>query len=166
MGSVVSGLPAARLQEEWLALSRLRPRGAAVSCPAFPGLAPAPAVARSAWLARFSAAAVRRVQPVQQLAGLEASAQPGPALQRGEPAAQDAVVAAWVAAEVPLQAAEPPGAAAGLRQEVQDGVAGQQPGARDAEVLQPEVPGGPAAELPSAVAWAFRRDQVLPWPEP
>jgi len=67
---------------------------------------------------------------------------------------------------VRLQAAARPGAAAGPQREVQDAVAGQQPGARGAEVLQPEVPGGPAAELPSGAAWVFRRDQVLPWPEP
>jgi hypothetical protein len=109
------------------------------------------------------------VQPARQLAESEASAQPGLALQLEEPAAQDAAVvpvAAWVAAEVRLLAAERPGAAAGLQQEVRDGVAGQQPGARGAEVLQPEVPGGPAAELPSAAAWVFRRDPILPWPEP
>jgi hypothetical protein len=68
MGSAVSDLPAACLQGEWLvlpvspALSRLRPLGAAVSCPVFPALAPAPAVARWVPLARFSAAAVRQVQ--------------------------------------------------------------------------------------------------------
>jgi hypothetical protein len=165
---VVSDLPAACLPEVLLvslALVRLRPPVAAVLFPVFPALAPAPAVARSVSLerARFSVAAG---QPVQQLAGSEAWVQPGPALQPEEPAARDVAVAASVAAEVPLQAAEPPGAAEAPQQEVQDGEAGQ-----DAEVLQPEVPGGPAAELPSverpsAVAWAFRRDQVLPWPEP
>jgi hypothetical protein len=76
------------------------------------------------------------------------------------------VVVLWAAAEVLLQAAEPPGAAVGPQQEVRDGEAGRQPAARDAEGLQPEAPGGPAAELPSVAAWVFRRDQVLPWPEP
>jgi hypothetical protein len=114
-------------------------------------------------LARFSVAAA---QLVQQLAGSEASAQPGLALQPEEPAAQDVAVAAWAAAEEPLRAAEPPGAAAGPQQAVPDGEAGQQPGARDAEVVQPEVPGGPEVELPSAAAWVFRRDPILPWPEP
>ena len=105
-------------------------------------------------MARFSAAAE---QPVQQLAESGASARPGLALQ---PAAQDAAVAAWAAAEVRLRVAERPGAAAGLRQEVRDEAAGQ----------QPEVPGVPAelpsVALPSAAAWAFHRDPILPWPEP
>jgi hypothetical protein len=182
---VVSDLPEvwrqeARLQEELLALqgspaspavSRLRPQGAAVLRPAVPGLAPAPAVARSgsSALARFSAAVGLPVLPGQQQAGSGASAQPGAALQ---PEAQDAAVlpeaavGAWAAAEVRLLAAERPGAAAGLQQEVRDGVAGQQPGARGAAVLQPEAPGGPAAALPSAAVSVFRRDRVLPWPEP
>ncbi len=165
---MVSDRPAARplgacLREalpESQALARLRPRVVAVSCPVFPGLAPAPAVARPALLARFSAAAVL---PVQQLAESGASAQPGLALRLEEPAGPDA---AWVAEVVPLRAAEPPGAAAGLQQEVRDGEAEQQPGARDAEAPQPEVPGGPAVELPSAAAWVFRPDPILPWPEP
>jgi hypothetical protein len=194
---VVSDLPAACLQEEWLALpvspalSWLRPQGAAVSRPVVPGLAPAPAVARSASLARSSAAAVRPGQPAQQLVESEASAQSGLALQ---PEAQDASVlpegaaAAWVAAEAPLQAAELPGVAAGPQREARDAAAGQRPAARDAAAGQqlaardaaggqqlaaqdvaagqPAVPGGPAAELPSAAAWAFHRGRVLPWPEP
>jgi hypothetical protein len=109
------------------------------------------------------------VQPAQQLAGSEASAQPGLALQPEESAVSDAAllpVAAWAAAAVPLQAAEPPGAAAGPQLGVRDAVAGRQPAAQDAEGLQQAVPGGRAAELPSAVAWAFHRDQVLPWPVP
>ena len=77
--------------------------------------------------------------------GSEASAQQVVALQPGEPAAQDApvlpeeAVAAWVAVEVPLQAAAVPGA-----------VAGQQQAAQGVEVLQPAVPGDRAGEPPSA----------------
>jgi hypothetical protein len=114
-------------------------------------------------LARLSAAAGQQVQPARQLAESEASAQPGLALQPEEPAVQDAAVvpeAVWVAAEAPLQAAELPGAAAAQQQEVPDAEAGR----------RPEVPGVPAelpsVGLPSAAAWVFRRDQVLPWPEP
>ncbi len=109
------------------------------------------------------------MQPARQQAESEASAQPGLALRLEGPAAQGAAVvpvAAWVAAEVRRQVAELLGAAAGPQQGVRDGAAGRQPGARDAAVPQPEVPGGPAAELPSAAVWVFRRDQVLPWPEP
>jgi hypothetical protein len=109
------------------------------------------------------------VQPAQQLAGSEVSAQPGLALRLEGPAAQGAAVvpeAAWVAAAVRRQAAELPGAAAVPQQGVRDGEAGQQPAARGAAVERPEAPGGPAAELPSAAVWVFRRDQVLPWPEP
>jgi hypothetical protein len=149
--------------------SRLRPRVAVVSCPVFPGLAPAPAVARPVLLARLSAAAGQQVQPARQLAESEASAQPGLALQPEEPAVLDAAVvpeAVWVAAEALLRAAELPGAAAVPQREVPDAEAGPRPAARDAAVLQPEAPGGPAVELPSAAAWVFRRDQVLPWPEP
>jgi hypothetical protein len=120
-------------------------------------------------LARLSAAAGQQVQPARQLAESEASAQPGLALQPEEPAVQDAAVvpeAVWVAAEAPLQAAELPGAAAGLLQEVPDAEAGPQLAVPDAEGRQPAAPGGPGVELPSAAAWVFRRDQVLPWPEP
>ena len=122
-----------------------RPRAAAVLSLAFPSLAlsPAPAVARPVPLARLSAAAGQQVQPARQLAESEASAQPGLALQPGEPAAQDAPVlpeAAWVAVEVPLQAAAVPGAVAGQRQ-----------AAQGVEVLQPAVPGDRAGEPPSAV---------------
>jgi len=166
-----------------------RPQAAAVLSPVFPSLAlsPAPEAALSA-LARFSAEVV---QPVLRPAGSEASAQPGVALQPGEPAALDApvppeqAVAAWVAVEVPLQAAAVPGALAGqqqaarhvevLRPEAQH-VEVLQPEVQHVEVLQPEVPGERAAELPSAVlplvvlplaaAWVFRRDQALPWPVP
>lgn len=109
------------------------------------------------------------MQPARQLAESEASAQPGLALQPEEPAVQDAAVvpeAVWVAAEAPLQAAELPGAAAGLLQEVPDAEAGPQLAVPDAEGRQPAAPGGPGVELPSAAAWVFRRDQVLPWPEP
>jgi hypothetical protein len=153
---VVSDLPAVCLREEWLALpalSRLRPQGAVVLRPVFPGLAPAPAA----------------VQEVLQLAESEASAQPGLALQPGEPAAQDAAAVPRVVAEVPLQAAELPGAAAGPQREARDGEAGRQPAAQDAEGLQPvALPSAepPSVGLPSAAAWAFHRDQVLPWPEP
>jgi hypothetical protein len=161
-------------------LSRLRPPVAVVSCPVFPGLAPAPAVARPVPLARLSAAAGQQVQPARQLAESEASAQPGLALQPEEPAVQDAAVvpeAVWVAAEAPLQAAELPGAAAGLQQEVPDAEAGLQQAVPDAEAgplqavqdaegRQPAAPGGPGVELPSAAAWVFRRDPILPWPEP
>lgn len=166
-------------------LSRLRPQGAAVSCPVFPGLAPVPAPAVVRWvpLARLSAAAGQQVQLARQLAESVASAQRGLALRLEEPAAQDAAVvpeAAWAAAEAQLRAAEPPGAAAGLQREARDAEAGQRPAARDAEAAevqqpgvrdaeagrQPEAPGGPAVELPSAAAWVFRRDPILPWPEP
>jgi hypothetical protein len=119
-----------------------RPRAAAVLSLAFPSLAlsPAPEVAPSA-LARLSAEAVQPV--VLRPAESEASAQPVVVLQPGEPAAQDAPVlpeAAWVAVEVPLQAAAVPGAVAGQRQ-----------AAQGAEVLQPAVPGDRAGEPPSAV---------------
>jgi hypothetical protein len=172
---VVSDLPAVCLREELLALpvspalSRLHPRVAVVSCPVFPGLAPAPAVARPVPLARLSAAAGQQVQPARQLAESEASAQPGLALQPEEPAVQDAAVvpeAVWVAAEAPLQAAELPGAAAAQQREARDAAAGRPEAVQDAEVVQPEAPDGPGVELPSAAAWVFRRDQVLPWPEP
>jgi hypothetical protein len=186
---VVSDLPAACLQEALLALrvllaqARLRPQVAAVLCQVFPALAPAPEVARSASLARPSAGAVRPGRPAQQLAGSGASAQPAAARRLEEPAAQDAAVlpeaavAAWAAAEVLQQAAEPPGVAAAPQREVPDAVAGRRPAAPDAEVVrqlaardaegrQREVRGGPAAELPLAVAWVFHRDQVLPWPGP
>ena len=151
------------------ALAWLRPRVAVASRPAVPGLAPAPAVARPVPLARFSAAAVRRVQPAQQLAESEASAQPVPALRREEPVARDAArvpVAPRDAAEVRLLAAALPDAAVGVQREAQDAEAGRQPAVRDAEGRQPEVPGGPGVERPSAVVWVFRRDQVLLWPEP
>jgi hypothetical protein len=156
-----------------------RPQAAAVLSPVFPSLAlsPAPEAALSA-LARFSAEVV---QPVLRPAGSEASAQPGVALQPGEPAALDVpvppeqAVAAWVAVEVPLQAAAVPGALAGQQQAAQH-VEVLRPEAQDVEVLQPEVPGERAAELPSAelplvvlpsaAAWVFRRDQALPWPVP
>jgi hypothetical protein len=156
-----------------------RPQAAAVLSPVFPSLAlsPAPEAALSA-LARFSAEVV---QPVLRPAGSEASAQPGVALQPGEPAALDApvppeqAVAAWVAVEVPLQAAAVPGALAGQQQAARH-VEVLRPEAQHVEVLQPEVPGERAAELPSAVlplvvlplaaAWVFRRDQALPWPVP
>jgi hypothetical protein len=109
------------------------------------------------------------VQLAQQLAGSEVSAQPGLALRLEGPAGQGAAVvpeAARGAAEARPRAAALQGAAAAEQQEVRDGAAGQQPGARGAAVGQPEVPGGPAAALPSAAVWVFRRDQVLPWPEP
>ena len=121
-----------------------RPRAAAVLSLAFPSLAlsPAPEVAPSA-LARLSAEAVQPV--VLRPAESEASAQPVVVLQPGEPAAQDAPVlpeAAWVAVEVPLQAAAVPAAAAV-----------QQPEELAAAAVQPAVPGAPAGALPSAVAW-------------
>jgi hypothetical protein len=119
----------------------LRPRVAAVPSPVFPSLAlsPAPEAAPSA-LARLSAEAVQPV--VLRPAESEASAQPVVVPQPGEPAAQGAPVlpeAAWVAVEVPLQAAAVPGA-----------VAGQQQAAQGVEVLQPAVPGDRAGEPPSA----------------
>jgi hypothetical protein len=182
---VVSDLPAACLPEVLLAspaLSRLRPQVAAVSCPVFPVLAPAPEAARSASLARLSDAVVQPAQPVLSLAGSGASAQPAAALRPEEPAAWDAAVlpeaavAVWVAAAVPRQAEAARVAAAEQQQaaqdaalvqqpEVQDAVVVQQPAAPDAAVLQPAAPGVPA-ELPSAAAWVFHRDQVLPWPVP
>jgi hypothetical protein len=58
------------------------------------------------------------------------------------------------AAEEPRQAAEAWGAAAVLLGE-----------ARAVAVLLRAVPDAQAA-LPSAVPWAFRRDQVPPWPAP
>lgn len=75
----------------------------------------------------------------------------------------EAAVAAWAAAEVLQQAAEPPGVAAAPQREVPDAVAGRRPAAPDAEVVrqlaardaegrQREVRGGPAAELPLAAA--------------
>ena len=147
--------------EALLAQAPRRRQAAAVLSPVFPSLAlsPAPEAAPPA-LVRFSAEVV---QPVLRPAGSEASAQPGVALQSGEPAAQDAPVLpeeAWAAVEVPLQAAAVPGA-----------VAGQQQAAQDVEVLQPEVPGErpaalPLVVLPSAAAWVFHRDQALPWPVP
>ena len=109
------------------------------------------------------------MQPARQLAESEASAQPGLALQPEEPAVQDAAVvpeAVWVAAEVLLQAAELPGAAAAQQQEVPDAEVGPRLAVQDAEGRQPAAPGGPGVELPSAVAWVFRRDPILPWPEP
>ena len=137
------------------ALSRLRPRAAAVLLPVFPSLAPVPAV----WSERLSAEAAR---PVLRPVGSEASAQPAAARRPEEWAAQDAAVqpeALRGAAEVRLQAAEPPDAAAGQRQEAQD-----------VEAPQREVPSAPAelpsVGLPSAAAWAFHRGQALPWPEP
>ena len=145
------------------ALSRLRPRVAVVSCPVFPGLAPAPAVARPVPLARLSAAAGQQVQPARQLAESEASAQPGLALQPEEPAVQDAAVVpevVWVAAEVRLQAAELPGAAGAQQQEVPDAEAGPRLAVQGEPVELPSV------GLPSAAAWVFRRDPILPWPEP
>jgi hypothetical protein len=162
-------------------VSRLRPR--VVSRPVVPGRAPVPAVAQSAPLARLSAAAGQQVQPAQRPAESEASAQPGLALRLEEPEVRDAAAvpeAARGAAEVRLQAAELPGAAVGPQQVVRDGEAGRQPeelavqdaaagqpaAAQDAEVRQREAPVGPAVGLPSAAAWVFRRDQVLPWPEP
>jgi hypothetical protein len=128
-------------------------------------------------LARFSAAAVRLVQPAQQLAGSGASAQPAGARQ---PEAQDAAALPEAAVAPDAAAGQQRaarGAAAVRRLAVQDAAAGLQQAAQDAEVvqrravqdaaaLQPEAPGGPAVELPSAAAWVFRRDQVLPWPEP
>lgn len=145
----------------------LRRQGAAVLSLVFPSLAlsRAPEAAPLA-LARFSAEAVR---PAFRPAESEVSAPPGVALQRGEPEVWDApvlpeeasvVVEAWVAVEVPLQAAAGPG-----------DVAGRLQAAQDVEVLQPEVPGDraaalPSAVLPSAAAWVSRRDQALPWPVP
>jgi hypothetical protein len=38
--------------------------------------------------------------------------------------------------------------------------------ARDAEVQRRAAPVAPVVALPSAAAWAFHRDQVLPWPGP
>jgi hypothetical protein len=145
----------------------LRPQAAAVPSPVVPSVAlfPAPEVAPSA-LARLSAEAVR---PALRPAGSEAWAQPVVALLREELAAQDAPVPAeeaWVAVEVPRQAAALPGA-----------VAGQQRAAQGGAVLQPEVRDDqagalPLAVLPSAVllsavlpwaaAWVFRQDQALP----
>jgi hypothetical protein len=118
-----------------------RLRAAAALSLVFPSLAlsPAPEVAPSA-LARLSAEAVQPV--VLRPAESEASAQPVVVPQPGEPAAQGAPVlpeAAWVAVEVPLQAAAVPGA-----------VAGQQQAAQGVEVLQPAVPGDRAGEPPSA----------------
>ena len=137
-----------------------------MSRPVFPGLAPAPAVARPVPLARLSAAAGQQVQPARQLVESEASAQPGLALQ---PEVQDAAVvpeAVWVAAEAPLQAVELPGAAAGLQQEVPDAAAGPRLAVPDAEGRQPAAPGDPGVELPLAAAWVFHRDPILPWLEP
>jgi hypothetical protein len=133
----------------------LHPRVAAVPSPVFPSLAlsPAPEAAPSA-LARLSAEAVQPV--VLRPGGSEASAQQVVALQPGEPAAQDApvlpeeAVAAWVAVEVPLQAAAVPGAVAEQQPAAQD-VEVLQLEAQGVEVLQPEVPGDRAAEPPSAV---------------
>jgi hypothetical protein len=114
-------------------------------------------------LVRLSAAAGQQVQPARQLAESEASAQPGRALQLEEPAVQDAAVVAeavWVAAEVRLQAAELPGAAAAQQQEVPDAEAGPRLAVQGEPVELPSV------GLPSAAAWVFRRDPILPWPEP
>src|SRR6202041_2918381 len=101
----------------------LHPRVAAVPSPVFPSLAlsPAPEAAPSA-LARLSAEAVQPV--VLRPGGSEASAQQVVAVLPEE------AVAAWVAVEVPLQAAAVPGA-----------VAEQQPAAQDVEVLQLEAQG-------------------------
>jgi hypothetical protein len=150
---------------------------------------PAPAWRLQAAAHPSRAAASRAAASRAGSAAPAVSAQPGPrepvagvALPRGAahaeaapPAVRDAGVAAEVAprdAEVAAAAepqdagavAEEPRDGAVAAEAVQAGAAGvRPPAARVSAGVRPPA-GLPSEALPSAVAWACRRDQALPWP--
>jgi hypothetical protein len=121
-------------------------------------------------------------RPAQHWVQLEASARQARAPLPAEPVASDALeppreaARAAVAPQAVRRAAEAvrPAERAGGRPEVAAvwAAAARRREARDAAGVQRRAePGAPVAALPSVglpsgVAWAFRRDRVLPWPEP
>jgi hypothetical protein len=147
---------------------------------------PAPAWRLQAAAHPSRAAASRAAASRAGSAAPAVSAQPGPrepvagvALPRGAahaeaapPAVRDAGVAAEVAPrDAEVAAAEPQDAGA-VAEEPRDGVAvaaeAVQVGAAVAEAARVSAGGRrpavrPSEALPSAVAWACRRDRVLPW---
>jgi hypothetical protein len=130
------------------------------------------------------------------LAKPAASAQQAAALPPGEPAVRDAAVvlplaaqdaagapqqaevAAWVAAEAPQQEAAEARAGVAVRRPEVAARAGaaevvRRRAALDAAAVLLRAAEAPdvqvvqrRAALPSAAAWAFHRDQALPWPAP
>ena len=122
-------------------------------------------------LADPSAAATARARasPARRRVRWAASAEQAAALPPGEPAGRGGAEAAGVSRAAGHAAAALPAerhaAAEGAAAE-RAGAAGVLRAARGAAEVRPPVAPGARAEPPSAVAWACRRDPILPWPAP
>jgi hypothetical protein len=123
--------------------------------------------------AKPAASAQRAVAlpPGEPVALAQRAVVPRPAAGHAAGALQQAAqAAAWVGAAAPLRVAEAWAAAAGVRRPEAAAQAGAAEEVRLPAAAPDVVVQLPAvqrrAALPSAAAWAFHRDQLLPWPAP